>query len=189
MLRKRTSTNKRKKVYTSFESRRWGKALKALRQLLGWTQGQLARIANLSRQAISDIENQRWKTLSSETIWQLATALLSERRKIEEALEQGKLSLDQETIDELFYWLDSVEIQLEVYKEEMPFAYQGEVLRMAREKKKLTLRELERISGISKSVIHDLETGRPVRNRLEKLRRLAHALGLSEKKLLPKRKS
>lgn len=186
MPNKQTSASKRKTL--SSESRRLGKALKAIRQLLGWTQGQLARIANISRQAISDIENQRWKTLSSGTFWQLATALLSERSKIEEALEQGKLFLDKETIDELFYWLDSVEIQLEVYGEEVPFAYQGEVLRMAREKKKLTLRELEKISGISKSVIHDLETGRPVRNRLEKLRRLAHALGLSERKLLPKRK-
>lgn len=176
-------------AYTSFESSRWGKALKAIRQVLGWSQEQLAKIANLSRQAISDIENRKWRTLSFETIWQLAMALLLERRKIEEALEQGKLSLDEETIDELFYWLDSVEIQLEAYREDVPFAYQGEVLRMAREKKKLTLRELEKISGISKSVIHDLETGRPVRNRLEKLRRLAHALGLSERKLLPKRKS
>lgn len=173
---------------TSFESRRWGKALKAIRQMLGWSQERLAKIAGLSRQAISDIENQKWKTLSSNTLWWLAMALLSERKKIEDALEQGKLNLDQETIDELFYWLDSVEVQLEVYREEVPFAYQGEVLRMAREKKKLTLRELEKISGVSKSVIHDLETGRPVRNRLEKLKRLARALGLSERKLLPKRK-
>jgi transcriptional regulator with XRE-family HTH domain len=178
----------KKQTSTSFESRRWGKALKAIRQLLGWTQEQLAKMAYLSRQAISDIENQKWKTLSSETIWNLSMALLQERKKIEEALKQGKLSLDQETIDELFYWLDSVEIQLKVLKEEEPLLYQAEVLRMAREKKKLTLRELEKISGISKSVIHALESGRPVRNRLEKLRRLAQALDLPLKKLLPKRK-
>lgn len=188
MPKKRTSTNKREKVFTSFESRRWGKALKAIRQMLGWSQEQLAKIANLSRQAISDIENQKWKALSSSTVWYLATALLSERREIEEALEQGKLNLDQETTDELFYWLDSVEVQLEVYKGEVPFAYQGEILRMAREKKKLTLRELEKLSGVSKSVIHDLETGRPVRNRLKKLKRLAQALGIPEKNLLPQRK-
>lgn len=55
----------------------------------------------------------------------------------------------------------------------------GEKLKKIRKAKKITLKQLEEITGISNSYISDLENGRRVNPSVEKLEKLAKALGVN----------
>ena len=55
----------------------------------------------------------------------------------------------------------------------------GEKLKKIRKAKKITLKQLEKITGISNSYISDLENGRRVNPSIEKLEKLAKALDVN----------
>lgn len=55
----------------------------------------------------------------------------------------------------------------------------GEKLKKIRKAKKITLKQLEKITGISNSYISDLENGRRINPSIEKLEKLAKALDVN----------
>lgn len=59
----------------------------------------------------------------------------------------------------------------------------GELLSLSRELKKLTLRELEKKTGVSNAVISQIETGRVKDPGFRTVCKLASALGISLKRL------